>query len=285
MTWEKKKILVTVKAYPERSKTYGTSVCTAGITDKGEWIRLYPISMLSFIGSNKISKYFWIEAECKKNTKEKLKRKESYKVREGSIRIVDTSLSKPRVDWEGRCEILLPHVDPSLEDLADRFKEDKTSLGLIKPKELIKFYTTEEPELMESTNAFIQALTGEKIPVVNQIPHIFKYKYRCDGCESGHEHNMQCEDWELLESYRRWSKRYKSKDELWEKIYYKFYTKMINEKDLYFFVGTESLYGRWLIIGVFYPPNISETAVATDEERVPKKMTLDHFLNEGTANE
>ena len=174
MTWEKKRILVTVKAYPERSKTYGTSVCTAGITDEGEWIRLYPISMLPFIGKQKISKYFWIEAECKKNTKEKLKRKESYKVRQDSIRIVDTSLSKPKVDWDGRKGLILPHVDPSLEHLAERFKEDKVSLGLIKPKELMKFYTTEEPELVESTNEFIHALTGEMIPVVNQIPHILK---------------------------------------------------------------------------------------------------------------
>lgn len=36
-----KEILVLVKAYPEPSKKYGSSVCTAGITKEGEWIRIY----------------------------------------------------------------------------------------------------------------------------------------------------------------------------------------------------------------------------------------------------
>ncbi len=43
MTWEKKRVLVTVKAYPEKSKKYGEVVCTIGLTEEGEWIRLYPI--------------------------------------------------------------------------------------------------------------------------------------------------------------------------------------------------------------------------------------------------
>ena len=54
MNWEKKKILVTVKAYPEKSKRHGQVVCTIGITEEGEWIRLYPMPFESFIGTNKI---------------------------------------------------------------------------------------------------------------------------------------------------------------------------------------------------------------------------------------
>lgn len=60
MTWEKKRVLVTVKAYPEKSKRHGSVVCTAGLTDKGEWIRLYPLPFSLFL-KNKISKYDWIE--------------------------------------------------------------------------------------------------------------------------------------------------------------------------------------------------------------------------------
>ncbi len=39
MTWEKKRVLVTVKSYPERSKKYGVVACTMGLTEEGELIR------------------------------------------------------------------------------------------------------------------------------------------------------------------------------------------------------------------------------------------------------
>ena len=91
MNWEKKKILLVVKAYPESSKKHGSVVCTAGVTDDGELIRIYPIPFENFRGKSRIPKYTWIEAEVKKATDEKLKRKESYKVRQDSIKIIDES--------------------------------------------------------------------------------------------------------------------------------------------------------------------------------------------------
>jgi len=96
MTWEKKKVLVTVKAYPERSKKYGSVACTVGLTEEGEWIRLYPITLDVFSGDNKLRKYDWIEVECKK-AEEKLSRKESYKIRDGTLKIIDRSLSLGKV--------------------------------------------------------------------------------------------------------------------------------------------------------------------------------------------
>lgn len=42
-TWNRERILVTVKAYPNPSKKYIETVCVAGVTESGQWIRLYPI--------------------------------------------------------------------------------------------------------------------------------------------------------------------------------------------------------------------------------------------------
>ena len=36
MTWEKKRVLVTVKAYPEKSKKYGEVACTIGFNELNE---------------------------------------------------------------------------------------------------------------------------------------------------------------------------------------------------------------------------------------------------------
>jgi len=253
MTWEKKTITIVTKAYPEKSRRHGSVACTAGITSDGEWIRLYPIDMRHFVGKNKISKFDIIEVECKKD-KDKLGRKESYKVRPESIKILDKSLTKPKVDWKRRNDIVLPMLSESIESLQQSYEEDKTSLGLIKPVELLEFIKTDQLQIYEHDGwSYTTNLDGIRIPQVIKIPHIFKYRFTCQGCKE-QEHNMQCEDWELFESYRRWGSRYRKPEILWEKLKDKFFDKMIAEKDLYFIMGMYSQYPTWFIVGLYYPP-------------------------------
>jgi hypothetical protein len=256
MTWEKKRVLVTVKAYPEKSKKYGEVVCTIGLTEEGEWIRLYPIPFNAFSGPNGIKKYDWIEVYCKK-AEEKLNRKESYRIRDGSVKIIDRSLSlkkgKGKANWIERNKIILSHIAPSLEELGAKFYEDRTSIGLVKPLEVLEFYKKSELQIYGNTKAFQQSLFGASIPDIEEIPHLFGYRFRCPGCEEGKEHNIQCEDWELFESYRSWGKRYGNVNLLWEKLHDKYYRSMINT-DLYFFMGMFSQYNTWLIVGLYYPP-------------------------------
>ena len=37
------KVLITVKAYPKPSGKYDELVCTAGLLDGKDWIRIYPV--------------------------------------------------------------------------------------------------------------------------------------------------------------------------------------------------------------------------------------------------
>ncbi len=253
MTWEKKTITIVTKAYPEKSRRHGSVACTAGITSDGEWIRLYPIDMRHFVGKNKISKFDIIEVECRKDS-DKLGRKESHKVRPGSIKIIDKSLSKPRADWKRRNQLLLSKQVTSLKILQQQYAENKTSLGLLKPKKVIDFIKTEELKIYEQESwSFTVNLEGEKIPNVHKIPHIFKYKFICDCCDNT-EHIMQCEDWELFESYRRWGKQYGTPEVLWEKLRERFFNWMTQERDLNFIMGMYSQYPTWFIVGLYYPP-------------------------------
>ncbi len=41
---EKIKVLITVKTYPIPSARYDELVCTAGVTETGDFIRLYPVN-------------------------------------------------------------------------------------------------------------------------------------------------------------------------------------------------------------------------------------------------
>lgn len=53
MTYEKKKVLITVKTYPHPSATYQELVCTAGVLGDGSFIRLYPVDFRThfFVGT------------------------------------------------------------------------------------------------------------------------------------------------------------------------------------------------------------------------------------------
>jgi hypothetical protein len=246
-------VLVVTKAYPEPSKKHGNVACTAGITSKGAWIRLYPIDIRYFIGKNKISKYDIIEVECKQDF-DKLKRKESYKIRPDTLRIIDKSLTKPKIDWKARNIKILNKLDKSIEILHEQYEENRTSLGLIKPKQILDFIKTDDLKIYENNSwSFTINLNGAKIPKVTKIPHIFKYNFTCEGCKKSN-HIMQCEDWELFESYRSWGKCYGEPDVLWKKLKGKFYSWMLEKRDLYFVMGMYSQYPTWFIIGIYYPP-------------------------------
>jgi hypothetical protein len=273
VTWEKKKVLVTVKTYPEHSQKHKTVVCTSGITEDGEWIRLYPIKIDTYTGRSKVRKYDWIEVECQKATDEYLKRKESYKVREGSVKILDNSLSsgKNKTPWAERSRLLLPHVAPSLEYLKEQYQTDRTSLGLIKPKEVLDFFTREPLTLPQEPREFQKSLFEDKIfPIIDSIPHIFAYKFNCAGCNDGKSHNIMCEDWELFELYRNLGQNTTDVKNLWEKIRQKYYDWML-KRDLYFYMGMYSLQPTWLIIGLYYPPK--EILIS-----VKKPVTLGNWM-------
>jgi len=267
-----KRVLLAVKAYPERSKTHGDVACTAGVTSDGEWIRLYPIEFDKFRGFGKLKRYSIIECECKKASGEKLSRKESYKVRTGSIKIVDTSLAE-HADWVGRREWIQPLLANSIEELDECYKTDNTSLGLLKPKEILRFYTTQDimTDLWKS-HEYQMTIDGKRVPIVTKVPHQFKYRFTCNECPDGKNHEIHCEDWELLESYRSWGKRYPNAEELWEKLHDKFYSFVVN-RDIHFFLGLHSQYPSWLIIGLFYPPQIPGTKQLSLNELMPNSRS------------
>ncbi len=214
---------------------------------------MYPIDMRHFTGKNKISKFDVLEVECKKD-KDKLGRKESYKVRPNTIKLLNKDLSKPKPKWKKRNQVILPSLSNSIQELKDLYEKDKTSLGIIKPTELIDFIKTDKLELFEKEGwSFTKTLDGRRIPNVTKIPHIFKYKFKCKCCQDK-IHEMQCEDWELFESYRSWGKRYKDPVILWDKLYYRFYEWMKEKRHLYLIMGMYSQYPTWFVIGLYYPP-------------------------------
>lgn len=253
---ERKKILVIAKTEPSPSKKYGSTVCTAGITDSGEFIRLYPIQYRLFCdGAGGFSKYDWIEVECYK--KDDDMRKESYHIVENTLRVVGHVSTD--FNWAKRNEILLPHVSKNIEEL----KKSGASLGLIKPSELLDFIRTDKNEsgelgeVMSDYRKNLQMIFDgnglmKAIPVIGGIDTYYRYSFRCEGEDT--VHHLMCEDWEVYEAARSWPRTYGTKERTWEKMHEKFFDLFSKEKNLHFFVGTHFIWGTWMVIGVYYPP-------------------------------
>ena len=60
-------------------------------------------------------------------------------------------------------------------------------------------------------------------------------------------------DWEVFESYRKWKRIYKDEKITLEKLRYKWLTYFFVERETYFVVGTESEFGKFMILTVVSP--------------------------------
>jgi hypothetical protein len=272
----RKRIRIIVKAYPEPSRKYGSSICTAGLVDDKEWIRIYPIDLNYYLRhKTTFKKWTLIEADVEPK-KEKLNRKESHRVNEDSIVLVDNALaggSLKKKEWDSRNKILLKMLAPSMAHLEKVKQEKNISIGLIKPK-AFKFYLRDDIENIEVEEAknFQSTLFGERLITPDKIPKKFAYKFYCqdEKCNCNvnkRPHDMICEDFELLESFRQWRKIYKDFNNLETKLVEKYYDFMKKKRELYFIVGTTHLFGTWVIIGLYYPP----------KDRKQKGNLFNHF--------
>lgn len=100
------RLLITVKTYPIPSPKYEELVCTAGVTESGDFIRLYPINFRDLRYRQRYRKYQWIEVEAEKHVGRD-NRKESYRPREETLRLVGEPIAPRRGDWSERARIVL----------------------------------------------------------------------------------------------------------------------------------------------------------------------------------
>jgi hypothetical protein len=252
--WRKAKVLITARTYPTPSYKGIEVSCTAGISESGDWLRLFPIPYRFLTQDQRFRKYQWIEARI---TKASDARPESYNIDIDSIQIVSEPLSTVNA-WHARRELLAPLISPSLCHLmAQRDAHKFPTLGLFKPGEISKLvlepdspeWSSTELAKLRQINLFAKAPKKE----LEKIPYKFKYRFKCadPACENGHE--LMCADWELGQSYRSWLDKY---GDDWEaKFRERYEYDMITKLDTHFHVGTVSSHpNRWIIVSLFYPP-------------------------------
>ena len=251
-------VLITVKTYPIPSKKYDELVCTAGVTRTGEFVRLYPINFRDLPFSQQYRKYQWIRVEAERHTGRDT-RKESYRPDCDTIVTMNGPIPTRGGDWSQRARYALAQRCASMEDLHDRQKADRTSLGVFRPKRVRDLLITpDDPDWKPGFKAALrQARLWETRKVTleppRKVPFKFQYVFDCDAprCKG---HRMMIEDWEVGALYWRLVDQGKTADEAASSVRQKFLNQMCGpERQTYFFVGTLLGFGTWVVIGVFWP--------------------------------
>lgn len=257
--WEKTNVLITVMTYPHPSASHQELVCTAGITEAGEWVRLYPIDYRYRPTHQQFKKYQWIEIELAKGGKGNDNRKESRKPNLDSIRILGERLST-KDNWSERREIinkLSVHTRKELEALYD---SDKISLGIVRPTEIIDLKIEPvDSEWKPGQQAILNQfnLFSGQPKELKKIPYKFSYVFKCEDSEN--PHSAMIEDWELGVLFLKEVERLGSEEAAAQSVKKKYLDEMFApSKDTRLFMGTTWPYNSWVVIGVFWPPKVEE---------------------------
>lgn len=256
---QKIKVLITVKTYPIPSAKYDELVCTAGVTETGDFIRLYPVNFRDLAFSRQYKKYQWIEVDAEKHRGRDV-RKESYRPDCDSIQILGEPIMSNPGNWAERARYALAKKARSMEELNDRRKVDRTSLGVFKPKKVHDLVvSSDDPEWKAGFKAALEQArlwddrTVSKEPP-RKVPFRFHYQFECDDarCKG---HRMMIEDWEVGALFWKLVDQGASHQEAADKVRAKFLGELCGgDKDTHFFVGTILAHPKtWVVIGVFYP--------------------------------
>lgn len=254
------RVLITVKAAPNPSTTYGETVCVAGIrlADAGPagWIRLYPINFRHLpTDSAKFHKYDVVTVECR--PAENDSRIESWKPNIDSLTVQSQAKGWPK---------RRPLVDPLITGSMCRLRKDAIesatapSLGLVRPADVSDLRIERHPGWTMGERAKIDQYVGQfdllddtdKTPL--EAPRfIGTYRWRCQDPKCG-GHNQMTLDWEFTALQRHL--RHETEAAAIDKIRSKFLDEICGaDRDVAFYVGNQAKrHQTWSILGAYWPP-------------------------------
>ena len=254
--YEKKRILVVVKTYPNPSRNYGETVCCAGVDlDSGRWVRMYPITFRQ-LAERQFAKYQLIE--CSATPPRGDKRPESLRINQDSIQIIGEPLPSGPTGWRRRMA-LLPPPSLSLEEIRAAQAADGTSIGMFRPRQIERLVIEKAEPWTDRQQTYLRQQSlglGEEVAramqELEQVPWTFSYRFTCSDERCTTSHELQIQDWEIGQSFRRWSR---TDPDRWEEMIRQRYERDLPDRDLYLVVGNlAKRHQTFVIIGLVRPP-------------------------------
>jgi hypothetical protein len=245
--------------YPRPSQKYVEVVCTAGVTEEGQWVRLYPIDYRYLPPNQQFGKYQWISAALSPSGTTNDMRKESRKPDINSIRTLGQRVGTEH-GWRDRRKILEKTPIYTLNELKRLHETDQISLGRVRPSRILdlRIQPDEEEWDDKALDRWRQIpLFGEPPKKLRKIPYKFVYVFECE--DSNKPHRASLTDWEMGALWLREAERLNDDYKAAVSVRDKFLKEICgSEKDTQFFMGTHYLYNTWMVLGVFWPPKVSQ---------------------------
>lgn len=234
--------VVLVKAAPQASGSHGETVCVAALDEYGVWHRLYPVNFRDLLAEQKFGRWDNIQFRWRLPEVAKDRRAESKRVEPDSINIVGKLKVQSRQQF----------LERAIIDSPDRAYKSGKSLALIRPRNPVFRFRRRAAEEMQrilkgyhEINASPSLFGTTNIVPREPAPFEFSYDYE-DGDGS---HKQRCHDWEIEQTYLKWSALYGEDKALSEmtRVFGEEYPK----KGMLFAMGTHGQRNwQWMIIGV-----------------------------------
>lgn len=233
------RVVILVKALPQPSKTYGETVCCAGVTEEGAWKRLFPVRFRHLAGDSSFSRWDWVSFEYREPTRDR--RCESCHVHEESIRTGGTLRPVDRA----------PFLDPLVLGSAKEAGDRGHSLALIRPRNTRFYYRPKsKADLDEEREAYRRAasqtsLFDKKLAELDPSPFEFRFKFE----DASGAHDYANGDWEAHAMFWRESHR-KSEAEALRWMSHQF-NELYPQRGMAFAIGNQAKRPQvWQLLGV-----------------------------------
>ena len=166
-------------------------------------------------------------------------------------------------NWAARREIIDRLPEHTVKQLRHLYDDSKISLGVVRPIEILDLII--EPADREwkpsGQNALKQIrLWGESPKPLEKIPFKFSHIFECK--DSLKPHKTMIEDWELGVLFLKERDRLGNEERAANSVKEKYLNEMCgSNKDTRFFMGTTFPYNSWVVVGVFWPPQINQLSL------------------------
>lgn len=179
------RVTILVKALPQPSKTYGETVCCAGVTADRKWLRLYPVRF-RHLKEASFSRWDWVQFQYGRPKADR--RLESCHVYEESIRTDGELPDRER-------SMLL---EPMIVGSAEEAHQQGQSLALIRPRNTRFTYRAKKPADIEADREAYQQAARQTSFFDAELaalePSPFEFKFRFEDASGSHEYRNG--DWE-----------------------------------------------------------------------------------------
>ena len=154
---------------------------------------------------------------------------------------------------------LLPPPAKSLEEIREAQAADGTSIGMFRPKEIERLviekaepWTVRQQTYLRQQRLGLGEEVARAMQELERVPWTFSYRFTWSDERCTTPDELQIQDWEIGQSFRRWSR---TDPDRWEEMIRQRYERDLPERDLYLVVGNlAKRHQTFVIIGLVRPP-------------------------------